>query len=229
MSHHLAEFRISVRPSPETRDHEVCLFGGDEDLIEVFGDRSIGLDPNDVLVQPCPLVVDSSPQDVLIARCDCGCRGCGDVHVRVTRDENLVTWSSLETPSIQRTFQSAAYDAEIARALDDHAWETPERTAARLIAGRVDRDLLNRLGLTFSWASGRARPGVMTVSLLAAAGPYQILVYVPWVGEPPDVVATATEALLRSPPHTWTNVEWFPQSVGLASPSFAGSNWRRGG
>src|SRR6266702_3634225 len=48
--------RISVQPSPETNDHEVLLMGDDQDLVARFGDGSIGLDPDNVLTSPCPLI-----------------------------------------------------------------------------------------------------------------------------------------------------------------------------
>ena len=44
-----------MRPSPETNDHEVLLCTEEGDLIERFGDGMIGLDPDDILVEPCPL------------------------------------------------------------------------------------------------------------------------------------------------------------------------------
>ena len=51
----LKMLRISVRPSPETNDHEVLLRSEEGDLLERFGD-GIGLDPDDILVEPCPLL-----------------------------------------------------------------------------------------------------------------------------------------------------------------------------
>jgi hypothetical protein len=39
------EFRISVRPSPETNDHEVVLLGGGENLINRFSKKMMGSGP----------------------------------------------------------------------------------------------------------------------------------------------------------------------------------------
>jgi hypothetical protein len=122
--------RITIRPSPDTGDHEVCLFGDDEDLVEIFGDTAIGLDPSDILVSPCPLLPEPSPRQVLIARCYCGAIGCGDVHVNLVSEASIVVWSDPYRPAIRRTFQAPTYHAEVARALNDHSWETPERTAS---------------------------------------------------------------------------------------------------
>jgi hypothetical protein len=222
------QLRIAVRPSPETGDHEVCLFGDDENLVDVFGGRSIGLDPTDVLLSPCPLIGQPFSRQVLIARCDCGVIGCGDVRVNLVRTADIVTWSAVHAPSIQRIFHAPTYHAEIVRALNDHAWETPERTASRLLAELVDREALASLGLKFSWASGRANPGAFTVALWLEPGPYQVLVHVP----PPEKLSPAdlakfTATLLRAPPATWTDVDWFPQAQGLPAPSIAGPGWRR--
>jgi hypothetical protein len=70
-------------------------------------------------------------------------------------------------------FVAQTYDAEIQRALNDHSWETPDRTAARLVASLVNRDALARNQLSFSWASGRTRPGMLSVALMheAESGP----------------------------------------------------------
>ena len=118
------QLRITVRPSRSTPGHEVCLFGNDEDLIEIFGDESIGLDPIDLLITPCPLVAESTPSQVLIAQCSCGVLGCCDVYVNIVLEANVVMWSNPDTPSIRRTFDALRYHAEIARALRDHTTST---------------------------------------------------------------------------------------------------------
>ena len=43
------EFRIEVRPSPETNDHEVQLLADGKSLIDRFSSGLIGLDPDDLL------------------------------------------------------------------------------------------------------------------------------------------------------------------------------------
>jgi hypothetical protein len=222
------QLRITIEPSPATGDHEVWFFGDDENLVKVFGDQSIGLDPMDVLVSPCPLIAEFASRKVLIARCDCGVIGCGDVHVNLVSTADVVTWSADHTPSIRRSFPAQSYHAEIARALNDHSWETPERTASRLLAELVDREALASVGLTFSWASGRANAGIFTVALWLEPGPYQVLVGVP----PPDNLSPAdlakfTATLLRAAPATWMDVVWLPQANGLPTPSIAGPGWRR--
>jgi hypothetical protein len=226
MANSEVELRISVRASPETGDHEVCLHGDDENLIDLFGDPAMGLDPADLLVSPCPLVAGQAARSVLIARCPSGIMGRSDVHVNVIREANIVTWSDPRAPEIQRRFHAPAYHAEITRALGDHSWETPERTAARLLAELVDRRALARLGLSFMWASGRADPDVFTVALWLEPGPYQVLVRVPLDNLAPAALAQSAATLLSTPAATW-DVEWLAQSPGMPSPSIAGPGWQR--
>ena len=54
------EFRIEVRPSPETNDHEVQLLADGKSLIDRFSSGLIGLDPDDLLTDPCPLRAENS-------------------------------------------------------------------------------------------------------------------------------------------------------------------------
>jgi hypothetical protein len=219
--------RITVRESPSTGDHEVCLFGDDDDLVDIFGDKSIGLDPGDLLSTPCSLVADTTPREVRIARCDCGVVGCGDVFVSVVADSEIVTWTGLFGSSAIRTFDASAYHTEVTRALSDHSWETPDRTTARLVSESVDREALSRFGLQFLWASGRAEARLFTAALLLEPGPYQLLVHVPPQDLPPERLAASIVNLLRASPETWPHVEWLPQSRGLPAPHLTGPGWKR--
>ena len=49
-------FRTEIRPSPQTNDHEVRFFADGEDIIDRYWNGMIGLDPDDILVTPCPLL-----------------------------------------------------------------------------------------------------------------------------------------------------------------------------
>ncbi len=49
------ELRIEVLPSPETNDHEVRLLGDGDNLTHLFDHSLMGLDPDDLLREPCPL------------------------------------------------------------------------------------------------------------------------------------------------------------------------------
>jgi hypothetical protein len=224
------QFRIDVRPSPETNDHEVRFFGDNEDIIAQFWNDMIGLDPDDILVAPCPLDARIKPHKATVARCSCGVVGCGSIEVNIERSADEIKWSWSEAKSPQALrFLAISYDDELRRALADTSWETSDRTAARLVANQVDREALTSHGLAFAWASGRVRKGAFSASLRLEPGPYQILVHVPWHGESPEAIARKCAKILREQPSNWLGAEWFPQQENLGPPSVAGPSWRRGG
>lgn len=227
MNHELVEFRIKVQPSPETSGHEVCLLADGEDLIERFSSDMIGLDPDDLLVEPCPLRAQETPHTATIGRCTCGEIGCGSVEVEVRRELDLVTWRTLYSNApVKVRFVASQYDTEVERALRDFGWETPDRTAARLIAKAIDKTVLEDNGLFFSWASGRCEDGMMTVALLLNPGPYQVLVKIPWDGKSVESIVDRFRLLLQESPESWPNVECYPQAQGLGKPPVVGPGWR---
>lgn len=191
----------------------------------------MGLDPDDILIEPCPLIGEADRRLATVARCSCGIVGCGRVEVEIRRSNDRVVWECVEyTDTGHPTtleFLAQPYEAEIQRALHDHSWETPDRTAARLLASLLNRDILTRNQLTFSWASGRTRQGMFTIALTlsSASGQCQILVHLPWTGELPDEIATAGAELLERPPETWPLVEWYPQDTRPQPPPFNGPGW----
>lgn len=206
----LETLSISVRPWPETNDHEVLLRSEEGDLIDRFSDGMIGLDPDDILVEPCPLLPGDKPRTTLIGRCDCGVVGCGSVEVTISTDGRTVSWTTKER-TVGVRFDARQYTAEVQRALSDFSWESVDRTAARLISGSVDRDGLADAGLKFAWASGRVAKDTMTIALEYKDGPHQILVHVPWQGEAAQAIAQACCRLLSTDPSGWPDVRWFPQ------------------
>jgi hypothetical protein len=223
--------RIEVRPSPETNDHEVLFIADGVDLIARHWSDMMGLDPDDILIVPCPLIGEAEARLVTVVRCNCGVLGCGRVEVEIRRSLNRVVWECAEYTDVghptRLEFAAQAYDAEIQRALKDHSWETPDRTAARLLGSIVDRDILARSQLTFLWASGRIHPGVLSVALMLKSerGPGQILVHVMWSGQTPDEIARECAEILKQPPETWPLVDWHPQHSGPQPPPFDGPGW----
>ena len=223
------QFRIEIRPSPETNDHEVRFVADGVDIIDRHWREMIGLDPDDILVEPCELRSNTALPAVTVARCSCGVIGCGSIEVGIHRSEEYILWEYAErrnahTP-LRLCFLAESYDAEIERALHDHSWETPDRTAARLLASMVRRDVLARNQLTFSWASGRIQAEAFTISLMLEPGPYQVLLHVPWSGESPEEIARTCAELLERPPDTWPQVVWYPQGADLKPPPFKGPGW----
>jgi hypothetical protein len=247
-----ARFRIEIRPSTSSNDHEVRFFGDETDILSTFWDDSLGLDPDDILVPACQLRASKSPHEALIARCSCGVIGCGDVTVLIQRANREIQWihgADVEAARVLEAgagpgsniaqvnsehsarqiigFDAGQYEAEIERALADTTWETPDRTAARLLRTRLESHILKRYGFALQWASGRARPGTFTIALWLEPGPYQVLVRVPWKKESPEQIAEACADLLRQSPDRWRNVEWLPQKPNLVPPRNAGPTWRR--
>lgn len=227
MNVHLTELRIVVRPSEETNDHEVCLLGDGEDLIRRFDSGLIGLDPDDILVHPSPLIALSEPHVATVARCDCGVIGCGSLEVSICREGDVVSWRSVYS-SVVVQFRADLYEREVERAVNDRSWETPDRTTARLISDFVDRRALAERGLRFEWASGRLREGAMSLSLGYELGPCQLVVHVSAANASPKEVAESCLAVLSQNPVTWTDVNWYPRQQGLGPPAIAGSGWRKG-
>ncbi|MCX4846447.1 hypothetical protein [Streptomyces sp. NBC_00893] len=125
------------------------------------------------------------PREVQLAEAYCteGC--CGALHVTIRRDGDHVIWSDWRRPPPppsplparelpEYRFEAAAYDAEIARAENDHSWTWPARKTARLIAaGLRDRpDLMTRWDAEPCWIGTDFRdPDRTAVSLRCRARP----------------------------------------------------------
>src|SRR3954471_19062509 len=104
----------------EKNDHEVRFLAAGEDLIGVFWNDMMGLDPDDILVEPCLLHSEAKPHRATIARCNCGVIGCGSIDVEVKQSQGIVDWTWGREGSRQTiSFLGATYDAEIERALSD--------------------------------------------------------------------------------------------------------------
>lgn len=216
--------RISVRPSPATGDHEVCLRTGSDDLISCSGDGLIGMDPDDLLIAPSPLLPSASAVETTIGRCDCGIVDCGSVAVTILRAANIVSWTT-QRRWVGVSFDAEQYEAEVGRAVRDHSWETPDRTAARLIRTGIVGASLSQHGLRFCWASGRVAASTMTIALEYTPGPTQVLLHVDWPDGDPRSIADRCLQLLSEAPPTWPNVRWIPQGHDLGKPRIAGSGW----
>lgn len=120
------------------------------------------------------------------------------------------------------------YLGEIRRALEDTTWETPDRTAARLVRNRLEATPLSHPGFAFQWATGRIGEGQLTASLRLDPGPYQVLVQVPWtVEDSPERGAADLVSELRRSPRDWRAVRWSPLAPELESPTTAGKAWLR--
>jgi hypothetical protein len=227
MADPVSTLRIAVVPSPETNDHEVRLLDGDDDIISRFDNTMMGLDPEDLLTSSCPLLPRDGPHTATIGRCGCGVTGCGSVEVVIERNHDVVIWRAPTGMTTVR-FLAEQYEREIGRALGDFSWETPDRTAARLISSGIDRAALASRGFEYLWSSGSIGPGSMTIAMVLSPGPYQVLVHLQSETLSPEGLAERCLEALRADPSSWSNVTWYPQATGLPAPSLAGAGWRNG-
>src|SRR5918911_2502055 len=206
----LQSIQFRVFPSPETNDFEVRLFVDGQDFIEKHWPDMMGMDPGDVLSFDV-LAPRDEPHIAMIVRCGCGVAGCGNATVRVSSDGDRVIWDSWngdgeDLPSGKLVFRREQYLQALGQAISDTSWETPDRTAARLLFSMVDHEALAANGLSYQWASGRISNDAFTVSLGGPPGYHQILVNTPWNGEPPEQIAHKAAAILKEHPSRWFDV-----------------------
>jgi hypothetical protein len=118
-------------------------------------------------------------------------------------------------------------EAEVARVAADHSWETPERTAGRLILTAIDRDHLDAYGLRISRVANHHRDPETFVVCLRLDDAYQIFVETPWRGRSPEQLAREVVRTLARPPHEWP-ASWHAITPTLTDPpAIAGPRWRR--
>jgi len=216
-----------VFPSPDTNDHEVKIFVDGESFIDKHWPDMMGMDPGDLLSYR-ELVPRDQAHASAVVRCGCGIVGCGSASVRISAQGDRVTWDSWqgdtgELPAPTLVFARGQYMQAVEEAVEDHSWETPDRTASRLLVSLIDQEVLAPENLTFQWASGRIRDKALTISLAGPPSHHQILVHVSWNGEPPSVIARKAADLLKRDPSEWLDVNW----NGEAAPPFDGPGWRR--
>lgn len=143
---------VQVRPVVDGRDI----------IAEFFDVNGRTFAPESLFAQPSPLRADAEPREVRLVEADCteGC--CGALYVTIRRQGSQVVWDSWrnpheldEEPPVLR-FDADQYDREVARAGQDHTWEWPARTVARLVTSRLraEPDSLARWDCELFWASG---------------------------------------------------------------------------
>ncbi|MFF9915470.1 hypothetical protein [Streptomyces sp. NPDC013457] len=231
-------FRLSAADAPGLRIEVAVRDPADPDVAEtrpLIDGRPIlpeafGLGPGNApeeLLDSGRLRATAEPREVQLAEAYCteGC--CGALYVTVQRDGDQVVWRDWRrTSSVRRgqtelpayRFDAADYDAEIARAENDHSWAWPARITARLLAaGLRDRpDLLSRWDARFGWVgtdyhdpdttvlSFAYQPGLAPRDGLAGGRldmdrPWlQFLWNLPDDGTPPEARAAAALARLES-------------------------------
>lgn len=102
----------------------------------------------------------SEPKEIRLAEAYCTEECCGGLYVTIVREGPDVVWKDWRSsmpgdPPQEVRFDAADYDREIARAEQDHSWEWPARTLARLVAERLRADptILGRWDCAPGWCT----------------------------------------------------------------------------
>jgi hypothetical protein len=214
----------SCRPGSEAFQLQVYVNGAEM----TSAGAGLGMDPYNVLLPANRLLADSQPRTVAIARC--GARGvydCGGTDVTITRDGDLVRWEwSREVPMDRSAcFAATQYELEVARVAADHSWETPMRTAGRLVLTSIDHARL----LTYGLSAKRAVPEILICSRsgLGVEDGYQVFVAAPWQGRSPAELAREVCEILARPPREWPATWHSVKGWVTTPPSIAGPSWER--
>ncbi|MFY1635764.1 hypothetical protein ACN27F_21230 [Solwaraspora sp. WMMB335] len=225
----LDSLRLSVAPD------SAPVSGGFQVQVHVNGvevtaaGAGLGMDPYDLFVPVNRLVAGPGPQTVPIARCTCGVYGCASTDITIIPDGDLVHWEWSQNVPMPRgaTFNAADYDVEVTRAAADHSWETPQRTAERLVLTQVDRDHLARYRLRPDWVGADRRDADRFRIALRFGDDYQVFVNVAWRGRSPEALARDLCTTLTRPPQHW-DATWHAISPRHdAPPPIVGPRWRR--
>ena len=177
------DFRIE--PSQSSNDHQVRIIVDGADWL---GDDSLGIDPPEFFAQDALRLGGK----VLIGRCDCGCVGCCDVNVTMSRQENSVDWTLRSGGILQ--FSPCDYDRLIETSLTDFSWEDERRTAERLVSELFRGSKLED-GSIYDWASARIGRGIITLSFSnkGAIGAEQKTFEFGWDGKNPESALPAAK------------------------------------
>jgi hypothetical protein len=181
------------------------------------------MDPFEILVPVNRLLASPRPQTVPFARCRaCGVYDCVGTDVTIQRSADEVRWAWLGRDA---RFTAHEYDVEVTRTAADRSWETPVRTAGRLILTHAQPLLPEGVRATSMIGVGPLTPDLFTLTL-HLAGDYQIFLTFPWTGAPQEL-ARHVCAVLAGPPGQWP-ARWHPvRSTLVHPPAIAGPSWRR--
>ena len=219
--------RMKVVPATDesTEDGFALLVFVNE--IELTGPGAgMGMDPWEVLTRENQFMPTIEPRTTRFARCTCGLYGCAKTDVVITADDDHVHWDFREDVPLNRrvTFDRDQYLAEVTRVAGDVTWETPERTAGRLIVDSLAGHQLTPLGLRVNWmATDWDDPTQFLVRL--ADGNFTVDVRVPWAGRSESALASAVvDVLDRTPLDAW-NATWSADRPDAPAPDFAPASW----
>jgi hypothetical protein len=217
------EIAFTIEASPSSNDHPVRVIVYGQDLIALFDEEMLGIDPPEFFSAENLL----QGGELTVARCGCGVVGCRAGTVTETRNSGIVNWHEFcpEIASINSlTFSQHQFDSAVLEAECNHDWETAERTAERLIS-LLDFSMLDHRGLSFRWASGRLDKTKIS-ACFDLHGRYQVIVNAKWDHREPEFSVVTIQAELANSPHKWSDVICYPQGSIRRLPDLSGPGWK---
>jgi hypothetical protein len=162
-THSAISIRVAV-PDPKHGDTvETKIFIDGQPIITEAFSTGPAEAPETLLGPDHRLHASAEPREVRLAEAECteGC--CGALYVTIERHGNDVIWRDWRNPDKPGRdmptfrFHAAQYDTEVARAENDHSWEWPDRTIARLLRERLHAapDILGQWNCHAGWAAAR--------------------------------------------------------------------------
>jgi hypothetical protein len=224
--------RFAVEPVPAEGGggFQVLLLVNDVEMTKAGA--GLGMDPYDVLVPDNKFLPVPGGRTFGVARCTCGVYGCGSTDLTVTSSDDVVRWEwSLEVPVDHAfSFARGEYLAEVERLAGDHSWETPERTAGRLVWAGLDAARLRADGLGLSWLGNAWDAPDHFRVCLDFDNAYQIFLRFPWGDDSPQDLALRVLATLHAPdaPSGW-QASWhgIARAQRDVPPRIAGGTWTK--
>ena len=221
-------FAVESVPDEGGGGFQVLVFVNEVEMTK--SGAGLGMDPYDVLVPDNKFLPVPGGRTFGVARCTCGVYGCGSTDVTVTSSGDVITWKwSLEVPMDHPvSFARGEYLAEVERLSGDHSWETPERTAGRLVWAGLDAARLRAEGLGLSWLGNAwSAPNDFRVCL-NFENAYQVFLRIPWGDDSPLELALRVLATLHAPdgPKGW-RASWHGIAPAQRNtpPRIAGRDW----
>lgn len=145
MNDSVSTFAIVIRVSPPTER------GGSVQALPIINGRDVVSEafevgpahgPEQLLASSQQLLATNEPHEVELAEAKCTVGCCGALNVTIRQEGGAVVWEKWrdangpdpDLPSFR--FDAEAYAAEVDRASEDHSWEWPARTVARMLSER---------------------------------------------------------------------------------------------
>jgi hypothetical protein len=144
----------------------------------------------------------------------------------ITREGDRVRWDWEEEAPMSRPvlFDADAYDREVTRMAQDHSWETPERTAGRLILSSIAPGELPS-GLRFDWVGNDWRDAGRFQVCLQVPEEHQVFIDFDWADRTPESLASEVRRVLTTePPARWP-ASWHSMQQTGVPPAMAGAGW----